>query len=830
MTNKNSNFTVRLFYSYSHKDQQHKQRIQESLSLLRRGGLLTQWSDKQIRPGQIISQRVREEIDRADILVFLLSPNFIASKECMKEWNYAKLLVSENKPVIRIPIILVDCAWKDLLESDDIKALPEDGNPVTSFDRAETAWHQIYEGLKEVINFLRNNFTPKSSFLNEIQKTEFLSHDNIELEDIFVFLTLRCYPPQTESVELVEKKLTSESQLLKKKYALIHGEEMSGKTALSRHLFLYLCQASSPVLLIDLNQITAGKPRERIFIRAHQEQFNGDYSLWKQTPNKTLILDNLSVANNSLALVLYAKQYFDNIIVMSSHDSFYSYFKDETRLGDFHEVSINPLTHVQQECLIRNRLALLEGNEIVTDGLVDQIENQVNSVIISNKIVPRYPFFVLSILQTYEAFMPDSLSISSYGHCYHALIVANLIKAGISKCDNDINACFNFAQKLAFRLYQYDKNSDGKEEFGFESFVSEYDSIYIISKSILNRLTHTQYGILKNNGRFRAPYMYYFFLGRFFSQDQNNYVTEIERLCDQSYVRSNHLILLFIIHHTSDIKIIDEILLRTMCTLDEVAPAVLNKNETKMLTDIVAGLPQSILSNKSVDHERRKDREKLDRVERSVEDYRDSQESAVERTNEHPANDVYRILKCNKVLGQILRNQYGVLERQKIEEIVEAITDGGLRLVNLVLKNESNIQELAEYLRQKHSNYDDRKIQSTIRWLSFVWTITHIESIVSLINFPEVRVEVSQVVNRQATPAYDLIGYFSYLDSAAKLTTDSQSQLARLLKKYDDPFIRNILSMRTQHYMNTHRSRAMIEQAICSLLNLRYVHRLGPLE
>ena len=636
MTSKTSTFTARLFYSYCHRDKRHKADMEKSLSLLRKHGFLTEWSDQLILPGQNISPAVRKEMDRANILVFLLSRDFIASDECMKEWDHAKGTLSSKRLIFRIPIIIDKCAWKDLLGSDDIRALPEDGRPVTNFNNTPTPWHQVYEALKSVIEELRNNFTPRQEFCNELAETEFFSQKNIKLGDIFIFPILKYYPPQTDNVELVEDKITSEPQLLDKNYALIHGEEMSGKTALSRHIFLYLCGNNEAVLFLDLSQIR-GKPNEKLFLQLYEDQFNGDYSLWKRNPHKTLILDNLSPTNSALDIVAYARGIFDRIVALSSSDHFYSFFKDEPRLADFHEMSIDPLTRVQQERLIRTRLALLEENGPASDGLVDQIEGRVNSIIISNKIVPRYPFFVLSILQTCEAFMPDNLSISSYGHCYHALILANLIKAGISKSDNDINVCFNFAEQLAFRLYQHDKmRSDDQVEFDFASFVKEYDTTFILPQSILNRLKHDQYGILTKDGRFRAIYMYYFFLGRFFSKDRNEHATEIERLCDQSYVRSNHLILLFIIHHTNNIEIINDILLRTMCTLDEIAPAVLDKGETKRFAELIEGLPKKILSDSSVPEERQKEREVLDRADGDLEGSDGSRDPAIEQPDGTP--------------------------------------------------------------------------------------------------------------------------------------------------------------------------------------------------
>ena len=78
---------------------------------------------------------------------------------------------------------------------------------------------------------------------------------------------------------------------------------------------------------------------------------------------------------------------------------------------------------------------------------------------------------------------------------------------------------------------------------------------------------------------------------------------------------------------------------------------------------------------------------------------------------------------------------------------------------------------------------------------------------------------------KKTTAAYDLVGYFTQLDNADELTEKERSKLAALLKKHDDIFIKRVLSTRTQYYINTHRSKATTEQAICSLLDIRYRHR-----
>ncbi len=199
-------FSTKLFYSYCHKDDRQRESMEKALTQLQRQELLQTWSDKEILPGQSLSKKIEEKIVEADIIVFLISQNFIASNECIKEWQRTKELASNGKPVIRIPIILEGCAWKDLLADDDIKALPNDGKPITQFSHKNEAWQQVYEGIKATINQLRENCTPKREFLDEIEKTDFLSQHNIKLTEIFIFPHLSCCSPQQDSEIIHEEK------------------------------------------------------------------------------------------------------------------------------------------------------------------------------------------------------------------------------------------------------------------------------------------------------------------------------------------------------------------------------------------------------------------------------------------------------------------------------------------------------------------------------------------------------------------------------------------------------------------------------------------------
>ena len=817
---------VRLFVSYSHKDETYRKEMQTCLALLKQEGLLNDWFDGNILPGENISPKVMEEMQNANIFAFLISPDFIESKECQKEWDLARDLCNNGSPVFRIPIVVRECPWMDMLNGDDIKALPDDGKPVTSYDNRDQAWNEVYRGIKTVVNEIITCFRPREDFLQKVEDTEFISQNHIKLQDLFVFPRLTKEAEWDIDQPPYQNSTIKEEEILNSPYTLIHGQEKSGKTTLARYLYLSLVVDQKPVLLVDLKERRDGL-NENFLRQTYQTQFHGEFSLWNQQSDKTLVIENMSEAPRVMQFIERARHSFEKIIATTSTDTFYSYFKDESRLVDFQILRIETLTREQQEELIRKRLELLEGQQPVTDGRVDQEENAVNSVIISNKLIPRYPFYVLSSLQTREAFMPNNMAITSYGHCYHALIVASLIRAGISKADEEVSACFNLAEELAFETY-LDKLRKSNESFDFPRFLREYNKRFLIKSSTINRLKNRSFGIIDEDGNFRSEYMYYFFLGKFLASNDEKGTTIVRIMCENSHIEINYLTLLFAIHHAKDNRIIDDILLRTMCTLDAIPPATLNAEETKRFGNVLEQLPKNVLSTRSVQEERKKARSTLpdDELPVSEEQVSEEGEQFSETDEISVANEVYRILKNNKIMGQILKNHYGTIEKTKVEEIISVITSSGLRLVNLTMQEEEDLGQLILYIQEKHPKWSIPRILKMVESLSFLWTVGNIEMIVREINLPEIREAVETVVEQESTPAYDLVGYFSQIDSVEELRDQDRRTLKNLWEKHEDPFIQRLLSLRTQIYMNTHKSPWKTERQICSVIGIKRVPRL----
>ena len=131
--------------------------------------------------------------------------------------------------------------------------------------------------------------------------------------------------------------------------------------------------------------------------------------------------------------------------------------------------------------------------------------------------------------------MPD-IPLTSFGHCYYVLIVAHLVKSGVSRKDEDINACFNFLEHLSYWIFA-DVDTDEDSQNEMDEFILNYRGQYYVSDSLINRLRHPEYGILTEQGKFRRKYMYYYFLGRFFANAKDAQRDTIQRLCKDNHIK-----------------------------------------------------------------------------------------------------------------------------------------------------------------------------------------------------------------------------------------------------------------------------------------------------
>ena len=70
----------RLFLSYSHPDEAWKHRVVEALKPLEQPQRIAAWHDRKLLPGQDWDEEIRQALNRADVILFLVSPAFVESR------------------------------------------------------------------------------------------------------------------------------------------------------------------------------------------------------------------------------------------------------------------------------------------------------------------------------------------------------------------------------------------------------------------------------------------------------------------------------------------------------------------------------------------------------------------------------------------------------------------------------------------------------------------------------------------------------------------------------------------------------------------------------
>lgn len=118
------------------------------LGVLQDAGSLQIWTSRNILPGEDRSSAAHEQIERADIVVALLSAEFVHWEE--KQPHVQRALERSAEGSCRlIPVRLRPCIMADSPLAR-LQVLPRDGRPVTMWDNRDDAWVQIAEALRAI--------------------------------------------------------------------------------------------------------------------------------------------------------------------------------------------------------------------------------------------------------------------------------------------------------------------------------------------------------------------------------------------------------------------------------------------------------------------------------------------------------------------------------------------------------------------------------------------------------------------------------------------------------------------------------------------------------
>lgn len=136
-----------VFFSYCHADEALRDQLERQLKILQRQGLIETWHDRRIEAGQEFAGEIDAHIEADEIILLLVSPDFLNSDYCY-EVEMTRALERHNAgEAIVIPVILRDCLWKGA-PFGKILGVPTDGRPVTQWPDIDHAFRLVAEAVQ----------------------------------------------------------------------------------------------------------------------------------------------------------------------------------------------------------------------------------------------------------------------------------------------------------------------------------------------------------------------------------------------------------------------------------------------------------------------------------------------------------------------------------------------------------------------------------------------------------------------------------------------------------------------------------------------------------
>src|SRR3954452_17283866 len=81
-TSRESIMPVKIFFCYAHEDEPLLNKLELHLRPLQRQGLIDVWHDRDISAGTEWEREISEQLNTAQIILLLVSPDFMASDYC----------------------------------------------------------------------------------------------------------------------------------------------------------------------------------------------------------------------------------------------------------------------------------------------------------------------------------------------------------------------------------------------------------------------------------------------------------------------------------------------------------------------------------------------------------------------------------------------------------------------------------------------------------------------------------------------------------------------------------------------------------------------------
>ncbi|HMC98689.1 MAG TPA: toll/interleukin-1 receptor domain-containing protein, partial [Ferruginibacter sp.] len=266
------------------EDETMKKELDKSLIMLKRSDKIEVWQDSMLSPGEEWADATKKQLAEADIILFLISVDFLNSQDIWEKEVAVAMDRQANGEARIVPIILRSCDWNDTPFAK-FQALPAKAQPVNNFSDRDEAYTDIAKGIRALVDHMLTQLTSKKKPDEPEQKAAAPEDQNAD----------------TANEESATNDFYSETQIR----ALIKGDDPVKSVLLlyeikSQHIWLAFTEQETYIIIDDEKRRSTDKMIQARFMKpltlplkfqgmddAHgtrKVKFAGDKGWWRYSP------------------------------------------------------------------------------------------------------------------------------------------------------------------------------------------------------------------------------------------------------------------------------------------------------------------------------------------------------------------------------------------------------------------------------------------------------------------------------------------------------------------------------------------------------------------
>ena len=399
-----------------------------------------------------------------------------------------------------------------------------------------------------------------------------------------------------------------------------------------------------------------------------------------------------------------------------------------------------------------------------------------------------------------------------------------------------------FISELAFFMFEHRKESKprrivrkGLEKF-YETYTKDYFFPYSLDEAldVLSRANLFSESDFSGEFKFVYKYLYFFLVAQVLSRRLHTEAgrKDVEEMCATAYLEDSANILLFLVYHSGDEELIENLIFTSMIPFEQYDEITLGIDDPifASLNNLIGKVEEKVIdADKEPEEERRRELERRDKETQNVLIKKHPSQVYDEIANHPVLRDLNQAIRSIRILGQIVKNQRSDIKKDLIISLLKESYKTCFRVIsfygNYLTDNETDFIEYIEGqsgIERLNRSLLQSQVRNAFMPLLYDFCLKMFSNLSISVGTQGADDFYTQIADEIGTPAAKLISftiksYYGPMDL---------SELESLSKEFSgNPMAEHILRARVLKYVYTNTLSYRKKQQIGEICNMKLVSR-----